>query len=152
MDEIYYELKDIKSDPNSIRRYIYRMMMKLRVPAAYCHSSKDNANEKAINAFFACIMKSIQKAITMLEALGYTDTPPNSRGSKFSNFLKFLNPSDFMLYSYCFCKDMSHRRTQCSCGSKKKRRHRHVAVTSIARFTSCKFTYDKPFRAFRTRG
>lgn len=73
MDEIYYELKDIKSDPNSIRRYICRMMMKLRVPAAYYHSSKDNANEKAINAFFACIMKSIQKAVTMLEALGYTD-------------------------------------------------------------------------------
>ena len=73
MDEIYYELKDMKSDPNSIRRYICRMMMKLRLPAAYYHSPKNNANEKAINAFFACIMKSIQKAITMLEALGYTD-------------------------------------------------------------------------------
>ena len=73
MDEIYYELKDMKSDPNSIRRYICRMMMKLRLPAAYYHSPKDNANEKAINAFFACIMRSIQKAITMLEALGYTD-------------------------------------------------------------------------------
>ena len=58
MDEIYYELKDMKSDPNSIRRYICRMMMKLRLPAAYYHSPKDNANEKAI---------------TMLEALGYTD-------------------------------------------------------------------------------
>ena len=73
MDEIYYELKDMKSDPNSIRRYICRMMMKLRLPAAYYHSPKDNANDKAINAFFACIMRSIQKAITMLEALGYTD-------------------------------------------------------------------------------
>ena len=75
MDEIYYDLNVIKSDPNSIRRYICRLMMKLRIPASYFHTTRDNANEKAINAFFACIMNSIQKAYTMLEAVGYIKIP-----------------------------------------------------------------------------
>lgn len=48
MDEIYYDLNAIKSDPNSIRRYICRLMMKLRIPASYFHTTRDNANEKVI--------------------------------------------------------------------------------------------------------
>lgn len=49
MDEIYYDLNSIKSYPNSIRRYICRLMMKLRIPASYFHTTRDNANEKVIN-------------------------------------------------------------------------------------------------------
>lgn len=75
-EEIYTTIHNYRTDTISLRRYICRMLMDVRLPAAYYHcSERTDQNSQEINAFFACIMNCLQKAHTMLEAVGYLKIP-----------------------------------------------------------------------------
>ena len=75
-EEIYTTIHNYRTDTISLRRYICRMLMDVRLPAAYYHcSERTDQNALDVNAFFACIMNCLQKAHTMLEAVGYLKIP-----------------------------------------------------------------------------
>lgn len=75
-EEIYTTIHNYRTDTISLRRYICRMLMDVRLPAAYYHcSERADQNSQEINAFFACIMNCLQKAHSMLEAVGYMKIP-----------------------------------------------------------------------------
>jgi hypothetical protein len=75
-EEIYTTIHNYRTDTISLRRYICRMLMDVRLPAAYYHcSERTDQNSQEINAFFACIMNCLQKAHSMLEAVGYMKIP-----------------------------------------------------------------------------
>ena len=75
-EEIYTTIHNYRTDTISLRRYICRMLMDVRLPAAYYHcSERTDQNSQEINAFFACIMNCLQKAHSMLEAVGYLKIP-----------------------------------------------------------------------------
>lgn len=75
-EEIYTTIRNYRTDTAGLRRYICRMLMDVRHPAAYYHcAEQEDQNTRAINAFFACIMNCLQKAHTMLEAVGYLKIP-----------------------------------------------------------------------------
>ena len=75
-EEIYTTIRSYRSDTTSLRRYVCRMLMDVRLPAAYYHcSERTDQNSQEINAFFACIMNCLQKAHSMLEAVGYLKLP-----------------------------------------------------------------------------
>ena len=75
-EEIYTTIHNYRTDTISLRRYICRMLMDVRLPAAYYHcSERADQNSQEINAFFTCIMNCLQKAHSMLEAVGYMKIP-----------------------------------------------------------------------------
>ena len=75
-EEIYCNIHNYRTDTISLRRYVCRMLMDVRLPAAYYHCcERTDQNAQAINAFFACIMNCLQKAHSMLEAVGYLKIP-----------------------------------------------------------------------------
>lgn len=75
-DEIYGSIHDYRTDVIGLRRYVFRLMMDVRAPAAYYHYPEEtDQNALDVNAFFACIMNCLQKAHTMLEAVGYLKIP-----------------------------------------------------------------------------
>ena len=75
-EEIYTTIHNYRTDTISLRRYICRMLMDVRLPAAYYHcTERTDQNSQEINAFFACIMNCLQKAHSMLEAVGYMKIP-----------------------------------------------------------------------------
>ena len=75
-EEIYTTIHNYRTDTISLRRYICRMLKDVRLPAAYYHyTERTDQNSQEINAFFACIMNCLQKAHSMLEAVGYMKIP-----------------------------------------------------------------------------
>ena len=75
-DEIYGSIHDYRTDVIGLRRYVFRLMMDVRAPAAYYHYPEEtDQNALDVNAFFACIMNCLQKAHSMLEAVGYLKIP-----------------------------------------------------------------------------
>ena len=71
--ELSGEFTQLADKPVLLESRIFRLHLDLRRPAAYFHSvPTDPDNQKAINAFFQCIIRSLARATKILEAFGYS--------------------------------------------------------------------------------